>query len=130
CLYIVYGWMYAKCMKNISDPPIFQTPRRVATEDLAEEVGARVRRQRVAFGWRQSELASRAGVSVQTIHAMENGRSISSDNFLRVLSALEHGVDVLKVLEQPHFPSMEAFDRFEALGQRSAGTAIRARVKP
>jgi hypothetical protein len=61
---------------------------------------------------------------------MENGRSISSDNFLRVLSALEHGVDVLKVLEQPHFPSMEAFDRFEALGQRSAGTAIRARVKP
>lgn len=99
-------------MKQLSD---FIGKRRLAPPSMDTfpmEVGRRVRLQRIAFGWRQSDLAMRAGVSVQTIKAVEKGEAISSSNLLRVLLALNQGSDFLEMLEAPNFPSLKAHEHY------------------
>ncbi|MGH8464224.1 MAG: helix-turn-helix domain-containing protein [Pseudomonas sp.] len=64
------------------------------------EVGRRLRLQRVAFGWRQSDLRLHAGVTVQTIKKVEKGEAISSSNLLRILLAPSQGTDFLNMLER------------------------------
>lgn len=48
----------------------------------------RIRAARQALGWTQNELASRAGVSPRTIHAVEQGRSCRQATKRRILTAL------------------------------------------
>jgi transcriptional regulator with XRE-family HTH domain len=50
-----------------------------------EELGARVRRQRVAQGLKQQELAAKAAVSKDVLSALENGRSVTSESLARGL---------------------------------------------
>jgi transcriptional regulator with XRE-family HTH domain len=48
----------------------------------------RIRAARQALGWTQNELATRAGVSPRTIHAVEQGRSCRQATKRRILTAL------------------------------------------
>jgi len=48
----------------------------------------RIRAARQALGWTQSELASKAGVSPRTVHAVEKGRSCRQATKRRILTAL------------------------------------------
>lgn len=88
--------------------------------DFLLAVGERLRRQRLAVQWRQSDLAKRAGVSVQTIKAMEKGTPISCENLIRVLLTFGHGMDFLRMLETPHFPNLLAQERFIELDRPEA----------
>lgn len=102
-------------MKSLSD---FITNRRPLPPSITEfprEVGERLRLQRVAFEWRQTDLAKRAGVSVQTVKSVEKGQAISYKSLLRLLLALGHGGDFLKMLEAPNFPHLRAHERYHAL---------------
>ncbi|GLQ87684.1 helix-turn-helix domain-containing protein [Dyella flagellata] len=96
--------------------------------DFPREIGSRLRRQRMAFSWRQSDLAERAGVSVQTIKSVEKGEHVSYENLLRLLLVLGHGVDFLRMLESPHFPTLRAQERYWELGSTSVlhGKRIRS----
>jgi transcriptional regulator with XRE-family HTH domain len=106
-------------MKSLHD--IIGRPNQpLSLSDFPLAVGARLRRQRVAFHWRQADLADKAGVSVQTIKAMEKGKSISYENLIRVLLTFGHGTDFLRMLETPHFPNLRAQERFMALDQPEA----------
>lgn len=99
-------------MKSLSD---FVASRRVKAPSMLEfpqEVGKRLRLQRMAFGLRQSDLAKKAGVSVQTVKSAEKGETISSESLLRLLLALSQGRDFLKMLETPNFPSLKAHEHF------------------
>ena len=98
--------------------------------DFPREVGARLRRQRMAFAWRQADLAERAGVSVQTVKAMEKGEPVAYESLLRLLLALGHGVDFLRMLESPHFPTLRAQERYLELSQTPALPAKRVRAAP
>jgi transcriptional regulator with XRE-family HTH domain len=83
-----------------------------SADTFPAEVGKRLRLQRMAFGWRQSDLAQRSGVSVQTIKTVEKGEAISSWNLLRVVLALNQGSDFLKMLESPNFPNLKAHEHY------------------
>lgn len=99
-------------VKSLSD---FIASRRIQTpsiSDFPREVGNRLRLQRMAFEWRQADLAKRAGVSVQTIKSAEKGETISSESLLRILMALNQGADFLKMLEAPNFPNLKAHELF------------------
>ena len=48
----------------------------------------RIRAARQAMGWTQNELASKAGISARTIHAIEKGRPCRQATKRRILNAL------------------------------------------
>lgn len=87
--------------------------------DFPREVGDRVRLQRLAFSWCQAELAERADVSAETIKSMEEGGHIAIEDLYRVLLTLGHGVDFLRMLESPHFPTLRAHERYLELKSAS-----------
>ena len=66
-------------------------------EELARELGARLRSLRIRKGLEQVDLAARAGVAVRTLRALERGSGSSTGTLLRVLKALDalDGLDAL-----------------------------------
>jgi transcriptional regulator with XRE-family HTH domain len=56
--------------------------------EICAELGARLRRQRLAQLLSQSELAARAGVSVGTVKTLESSGAVSLDTLVRVCFAL------------------------------------------
>ena len=65
-----------------------------------EEIGRRVRQQRIAMHLKQRELADRAAVSADSLSALENGKPVTTATLARVLRALGHG-DALQELLPP-----------------------------
>ena len=66
-----------------------------------EELGSRVRRQRVALGLKQQELAAKAAVSINVITALENGRSVTVESLARVLQGLGFREALINLLPAP-----------------------------
>ena len=48
----------------------------------------RIRAARQALGWTQNDLATKAGISARTIHAVEKGRPCRQATKRQILSAL------------------------------------------
>ena len=48
----------------------------------------RIRAARQALGWTQNDLASKAGISARTIHAVEKGRACRQATKRQILTAL------------------------------------------
>lgn len=59
------------------------------TQRVQEIIGDRLRQHRIARRWQQTELADRVKVSRETLSKVENGHSVTLENFLRVLKGLE-----------------------------------------
>lgn len=55
---------------------------------ILEEYGKRIREYRIKMSMTQEDLSNQSGVSLRTISNVENGKSITMDNFLRILKAL------------------------------------------
>ncbi|MBM3853828.1 MAG: helix-turn-helix domain-containing protein [Verrucomicrobia bacterium] len=66
-----------------------------------QELGERVRRQRVAQGLKQQELAAKAAVSKHVLSALENGRSVTSESLARVLQGLGFHEALINLLPAP-----------------------------
>jgi DNA-binding XRE family transcriptional regulator len=56
--------------------------------EIHSEVGNFRRLQRVAKGWRQDDLAKEAGLSVQTIGAIEAGGDAKTSTLVAIVGAL------------------------------------------
>lgn len=104
-------------------------PQAPSVAEFPSQVGGRLRRQRVAFKWRQADLAEHAGVSVQTIKSAERGDPISYESLIRLLIALGHGVDFLRMLDRPHFPSLSAQERFDQSIDGLSGKRVRTKAR-
>lgn len=76
----------------------------------------RIRAARQANGWTQNELASKAGISARTIHAIEKGRACRQATKRRILQALGVPWD----LREEYFPRARAVRRVEADEARTA----------
>lgn len=53
-----------------------------------EDFGERLRRERIAQHHRQADLAALAGVSQDALSSVENGRPVTTQTLVRVLTAL------------------------------------------
>lgn len=61
------------------------------SNEIARELGARLRAHRLAQNLQQSELAARAGISERSLSNFERTGQCNLDVFLRVASALRLG---------------------------------------
>ena len=70
----------------------FMTP-----EELAGEVGSRLRALRIDRRIEQADLAQRAGISIKALRSLEQGQGSTLETFLRALKGLE-ALDGLEAL--------------------------------
>lgn len=64
-------------------------------------VGERIRNRREELGWKQDELASKAGISKSFLSDLENGkRKVGADKLLDIAQALNLSLDYLMMGEQ------------------------------
>ncbi|MBX9667947.1 MAG: helix-turn-helix domain-containing protein [Candidatus Obscuribacterales bacterium] len=79
------------------------------TDEIAQELGKRLRAHRLAQNVQQSELAARAGVSERSLRNFERDGKGSIDLFLRVAMALGlvESMDNLFVLKPKSIKAME-----------------------
>ncbi len=69
----------------------------MTSEELASEVGSRLRALRIDRRIEQADLAERAGVSVKALRSLELGHGSTLETFLRALKGLE-ALDGLEAL--------------------------------
>lgn len=81
----------------------------MSAEELAAELGARVRRERLRQNLSQNTLASRAGVARLTVTRMEADGTTTLTSFLAVLSALRRSGDLETLLEPPPAETIDQF---------------------
>ena len=79
---------------------------------LIQTIGHRLRRQRLAKGMTQEELAERAGVSVSTLKLMEQQGKGSLQRLAKVAVVLDLDADLRNLfIGQRSFDSLEAVER-------------------
>ncbi len=81
-------------------------------DSLIHVIGQRLRRQRLAKGWTQHELAERAGVSVSTLKLMEHEGRGSLQRLAKIAVVLGIDGDLRSLFSgQRSFDSLEAVER-------------------
>ncbi len=94
-----------------------QTPEKVSV-DLA----ARMRRLRLARGWRQRTLAERSGVSLGSLRRFETSGKVSLQNLLKLAFALRRLDDFDAVFQAPRASSMAELEAMQERPTRQRGT--------
>lgn len=94
-------------------------------EEIQAELGARLRRQRLAQLITQKELAARAGLSVGTVKTLEATGQSSLDSLVRVVSALGLVDELggLFVLKTNSIAAMERVERVQEI-ERKRGPKV------
>jgi transcriptional regulator with XRE-family HTH domain len=74
-----------------------QQPSAASPEELAAQLGARLRDLRLAQDYTQSSVADKAGISLRALRELEAGRGSTVLTLVRVLKALdaEQGLEAL-----------------------------------
>lgn len=85
--------------------------------ELVQQLCDRLRRERLVQQMTQAEVAARAGVGVNTLSNLENGRNVTFETIVRVAMVLGHQ-DELEALFKPRLESLEDLARYEASSQR------------
>src|SRR5690606_37660470 len=70
------------------------------TDEIAEELAARLRAHRLAQNLTQRELAARAGISHRTLTTFEQSGKVSLDVFLRIVDVLGLSKSLSTLFEQ------------------------------
>ena len=99
-------------MKNYSR----QTP-----EGTAEALAVRMRRIRLAKGWKQATLAERSGVTMASLRRFESSGKVSLQNLLKLAFALNRISDFDVIFEAPRAASMAELETGEAKPSRKRG---------
>ncbi len=103
-------------------------------DNLIHVIGRRLRRQRLAKGWTQQELAERAGVSVSTLKLMEHEGKGSLQRLAKIAVVLGLDGDLRSLFSgRRSFDSIEAVERTKrqrAPQRKSAGGTRQRTRKP
>lgn len=73
----------------------------------------RLRKERLYLEMTQADLATRAGISVNTVSNLEAGRNVSFENLVRVAMVLGR-LQELEELFKPHLNSVNDILRYES----------------
>ncbi|WP_282373617.1 helix-turn-helix domain-containing protein [Pseudomonas sp. PS02290] len=86
-------------------------------DEIVDRLCARLRAERLALQMTQADVASRAGVGVNTVSNLEAGRNISFENLVRVAMVLGRTKE-LEGLFMPRLDSLDDIRRYEAAAER------------
>ena len=56
--------------------------------EIIEDIANKIKRKRLAMNLSQEELSKKTGISVHAISNIENGKSFSLDNLIKIMRAL------------------------------------------
>lgn len=70
-----------------------------SVEEVSQELGARLRAQRLAQGLSQEDLAGQAGISPGTVHNLEKKGQASLESLVRLSLALGLADDLAKLFQ-------------------------------
>lgn len=94
--------------------------------EILAALGLAVRAERARRHWRQSDLADEAGLAVRTVHRLESGEAVGTDNLLRALRPLGM-VDRLEAVIGPSLePLLSPLDDTDADDEARIPLRVRA----
>ena len=82
-------------------------------EEIVTLLCARLRKERLYLEMTQADVATRAGISVNTVSNLEAGRNVSFENLVRVAMVLGR-LKELEELFKPHLNSVNDILRYES----------------
>ena len=82
-------------------------------EEIVTLLCERLRKERLYLEMTQADVATRAGVSVNTVSNLEAGRNVSFENLVRVAMVLGR-LNELEELFKPHLNSVNDILRYES----------------
>lgn len=80
-------------------------------DEIATELGRRLRALRLANRWRRVTLAERTGVSASTIQRFETSGKITLENLLRLADALGRADELAALFEPPPARSIDELEQ-------------------
>lgn len=95
-------------------------------KQLADEIGSRLARRRLARNITQDSLAASAGIGVRTLRRIEAGRPAKLDSFLRVAQALELDGHLLTAIPSHDIRPIERVDSRRGTERQRARPKARA----
>jgi transcriptional regulator with XRE-family HTH domain len=105
-------------IRTLSDPA-FGSHMADAAESEAREVGRRLRQLRQARGLNSKDLASRAGITQQSLSRIENGRhDVTLTTLQRLLAAM--GANLADLAAEPQQSNASVLNRLKAIGIEDA----------
>ena len=87
-------------------------------EELAKQIGRRLRRLRLAAGYSQAELAERAGVSLSTLKLLERTGKGSLQRLAKIAVVLNVDGELRNLFEEPR--TMESLDMVVRMERKRA----------
>ena len=82
-------------------------------EEIVTLLCERLRKERLYLEMTQADVATRAGISVNTVSNLEAGRNVSFENLIRVAMVLGR-LQELEELFKPHLNSVNDILRYES----------------
>lgn len=81
-------------------------------DELVRMLCGRLRQERITQQMTQSDVASRAGLGVNTVSNLESGRNVNFESVVRVAMVLGRNKE-LETLFQPRLESLDDLRRYE-----------------
>ncbi|WP_044175881.1 helix-turn-helix transcriptional regulator [Metakosakonia massiliensis] len=81
-------------------------------DELVRMLCGRLRQERITQQMTQSDVASRAGLGVNTVSNLESGRNVNFESVVRVAMVLGRSKE-LETLFQPRLESLDDLRRYE-----------------
>lgn len=102
----------------MSQPTNGHAPRARAT-DADAQIGALLRRHRIAHGWTQAQMGELMGVTYQQLHKYEAGKNrLSAGALLQLLATLGIGLDAFAAEFAAERPSTKPGPKMSATARR------------
>ena len=93
--------------------------KRMSDQAIVKEIGNRIRNQRLLQNYSQSELATRAGISISTIQKLEYGTASTIKTVIQVLRVLGKLESLNNFIPEPK-PSPIELAKFEGKRRKRA----------
>ncbi len=90
-------------------------------EQISTDLAGRLRRLRLARGWRQATLAERSGVSLGSLRRFETSGRVSLQNLLKLAFALGRLDDFEALFKAPAAASIAELEAAESRPTRKRG---------
>jgi transcriptional regulator with XRE-family HTH domain len=94
-------------------------------QEIADEIGKRAARRRLALGLRQADLAERSGVSPATIARFERGGDTRLSHVVRLAIALDAEEGLARLFPAPDLRSLDDILAAEAAPKRARASTRR-----